>query len=69
MSKTPVSWTAYSVAYRPNCDPDEIIGYFQTQASAMEAAMNFRKERNLKEKGICCSNALNVEVREITIEP
>lgn len=69
MDSTAISWTAYLVKYWSNCGPDEIVGYFTNRQSAETARLAFISEKNLKEKGICCSDSSRVEVQEITIIP
>lgn len=65
---TSVNWTAYKVTKVNYCEPDEIIGYFQTKGDAELARISYIKEHGLPPEGICCNQSKLVEIDEILIK-
>jgi hypothetical protein len=67
-NSTAINWGAYRVIKYNNCNPDEIVGYYQSHAAAELARAEYISGKNLKDKGICCSDSNDVKLEEIVIE-
>lgn len=65
---TAVNWTAYKVWKENFCDPDELIGYYQTRQLASMARDTYITKTGINEKGICCHNSKDVHIDEILIQ-
>lgn len=59
--------TIYKAMKYNYCDPDETIGYYLDKKDAEKAVKGYIKEKGLTEKGICCNNSKDCDVREITV--
>jgi hypothetical protein len=65
---TAVNWVAYKVWKENFCDPDELIGYYQTRQLAEQAKQIYITKTGITEKGICCHNSKDVHIDEILVE-